>query len=121
MRGYWATSTPEQPEVPTHFTTANISYAVPGVQLTEAKVHYIKPAGANPAGCTGTAAEPAAESGNLCVYAGVETLENAEFHGIVRATNTGGAQKTGATLAWEEISSEALGKIRVQGTYAYKR
>jgi hypothetical protein len=47
----------------------SLSFNIPLATISE-EVHYVKQAEAAPAGCTGgTAAEPKADPGNLCIYA----------------------------------------------------
>jgi hypothetical protein len=105
-----------------HETSANISFPIwLGALLKENKVHYIKVGGTAPAGCTGgTVSNPTAESGNLCVYAGVEALTNAELFGtgIERATGENGADRTGAQVVFVVHEIEQPSFIKVQGTWA---
>ncbi len=82
-------------------------------------MHYIKPKATAPAGCTGgTVAEPKAESGNLCVYAGVESLTEAEFFAIEKATGEAGAQRSGAQVIFVDHEVEVPSFIQAQGTWA---
>jgi hypothetical protein len=73
-------------------------------------VRYVKASGGNAAGCGGTVSEPAAESGNICVYAASEENLNVPralngFSNLVEATNnvspdgTSGAVIKGLTVA----------------------
>jgi hypothetical protein len=108
-----------------------ISFTVPlSGSLGEAAVHFINPAGKeavlnkttftpeeiDSVHCSGTAAEPKADSGNLCIYA--KTLTKAtilsNFSILNAGTGNAGANETGAIVSASEVQVGALG----QGTYA---
>lgn len=56
---------------------ASVSYGLP---LAKAPItHYIRPSAPVPAGCLGSAEEPGAEPGNLCVFATSENNSLQEF------------------------------------------
>jgi hypothetical protein len=76
-----------------------ISFAIPlAAPLAEGKVHFVASGQAAPAGCTGgTAAEPTADPGNLCVYAA--SPSSLTFQSLINAgTESPGAGTTGAVL-----------------------
>jgi len=140
--GVWGASSLMEPVVPPWLTQGGISFPIPlKARLVETKVHYVPvaltkelaegKAGKTVKGCKATAAadpklleEPVAEAGNLCVYAGVEVLENAEFIGVGTAGEANGAEKQGAFVQFrvKEIPDEENGfiatAIRARGTWA---
>jgi hypothetical protein len=79
-----------------------------GLELASAPiVHVIPVGGPNPSGCSGSASDPGAASGNLCIFEGFNTVgevnllsshetEATRFGAIVHATSTGAGQ----LLAW---------------------
>jgi hypothetical protein len=129
-----------EPEVPPHQTQGQISFPIPlKAKLGETKVHFVnkklteenETTGKKITGCKATATadpklleEPEAEPGNLCVYAGVEVLKNAELVGIGLAGESNGANRDGAFVEFvvHEIPSEENGfiatRIQAQGTWA---
>jgi hypothetical protein len=69
--------------------------------------------------------EPKAETGNLCVYAGLETLSplgDALLVGIANENGAAGASAQGAAVEFEGVNPQEIAikrvKIRVQGTWA---
>ncbi len=92
--GYWATSAGEAPELQPHYTSAEMSFPIPiplensEEEEFEYSVHYIKAGETGVEGCPGTAKEPTANPGNLCVYAGTEAFENASFFAIEKSTGS---------------------------------
>jgi collagen triple helix repeat protein len=89
-----------------------ISFSVPlRAAITEAtKVHYVGSSGSGPGGpCQGTAAEPTAPEGQLCVYQ--QIMEHATFLHIVELEfeNNEHASRAGAFLAFKEVGNEAWG------------
>jgi hypothetical protein len=136
VRGAWIADSPSKPEVIPAETSGAISFQVPlpesvgtkGI-LSASAVHYIKAPSAMevakkefptaPEGCTGgTVEHPKAEEGNLCVYAGIETLKASKFFAIERANGEEGAQRTGAVVIFEASSAEEATAIAAQGTWA---
>jgi hypothetical protein len=78
------------------------------------KLHLVPAGGAAP--CTGTAAEPTAPEGQLCVYE--YRLEGAEFGGFWNSSHlTAGVNKTGGYILLEGVtsSSKAFGTWAVTG------
>jgi hypothetical protein len=118
--GFWATSAGEKPEVFPHETSAEISFPIwLAATLPSEDVHYIKVGETAPAGCTGgTVAKPTAESGNLCVYAGLESNTNAKFDAIEKASGEEGVQRSGAEVIFEVEVVEIEAKIHDSGTWA---
>jgi len=118
---------------------AQISFSIPlSADLTQTgcitapqpqscQVHFINPAGeevaaegvsshvfATPEHCHGAAAAPAADAGNLCVYAGAteNVLTNPIAYGLIKPA--GGTFEHGAYVLFSASGSAAL----VQGTWA---
>lgn len=87
--------------------------------LEEEKVHYVAVGETAPSGCTGgTAVEPKADSGNLCIYAAKEQEALSASNFIDNpATGAPGAGTTGATLHFliEGTAGEAVGTWAVTG------
>jgi hypothetical protein len=116
----------EPPSVFPSETSATISFPIwlattvgtNGI-LSATAVHYVKVGETAGEGCTGgTLAHPTAEEGNLCVYAGIESVKNAKFIAIERANGEEGAQRTGAQVIFEVNSAEEAAAIKAQGTWA---
>jgi collagen type I alpha len=88
---------------------AAISFSIPlASALPAGKVHYIKSGEPAPTGCTGgTASEPTAEPGNLCVY---ETrTQFLVLSGIANPTSETEAAGSGATGAMIVFNGEEEG------------
>jgi hypothetical protein len=99
--------------------SAPISFTIPLENaLAGSNVHFVKKGETAPAGCTGgTAAEPKADSGNLCVYAAEEEGVGQIFSiHPAGASNNGeeGASTTGAALFWVAIAEG----VKAWGTWA---
>jgi hypothetical protein len=93
--GTWATSDTQQPAY------AEISFLYPVSK--NPTVHLIPVGETPPAGCSGTAADPKASPGNLCVFAGL--LFNAKFGNTFNpATVEEGAGTHGAVLYLEKTA-----------------
>jgi hypothetical protein len=138
--GFWATSADAPPEILPRFTSAQISFPTAlTAPLTESKVHYVTASERAELetnqiktipGCKSSAAEtvhplekPVAESGNLCVYAGFEAVEDEHFLAIVNNQDAPGAARYGATLLFEvETVERPPENIRIEalGTWAVK-
>jgi hypothetical protein len=95
-------------------------------ELTEGAVHYIPVSGLAPAGCTGgTASEPTADPGNLCVYA-VREANAVATPGIVErrienAGGTDGVSPDGAVVVFDVTANSVEGEedaIDDAGTWA---
>ena len=116
----WAADSPTLQGVFPYRGIGSITFPVPLLENIEAEnVHYVPPATSAPSGCAGgSVGDPKAETGNLCVYAGFELLENAELDAILNATEGRGAQQSGASVVFQakEISKET--KVKAQGTWA---
>jgi hypothetical protein len=101
------------------FAGTAISFVIPlATTLDETHIHFIKPKEAPPSGCGGTAANPQASSGNLCVFA--QTLENAEPNPIGPTVfglggNGVGADKEGTQLL---LLVPAAGVVNATGSWA---
>jgi hypothetical protein len=93
-----------------------ISFTIPLEQgLDASHVHFINENATPPTGCTGgTAAEPKADPGHLCVYTGKG--ENVGgFHQIIElAGSSGGASRTGAAIYFANLANTAT----AQGSWA---
>jgi hypothetical protein len=106
--GTWAITVPPGTEY--YLTRVSISFPIPLVAgLPASAVHFVESGEAAPAGCEGgTATNPAAEPGNLCVYAGGPLIID-EFEGIFKPDSTGaGAGPTGALVelgVFEELTA----------------
>jgi hypothetical protein len=104
---------------PSAITDVPISFAIPlENEIAAANVHRIEIGGTPTADCPGTAANPEAKTGHLCVYVGVGSGEfefSNAFPNIYKVDSfvQEGASKSGATLA-AFIGAEA----RVKGTWA---
>jgi len=89
-----------------------ISFTVPLAAGKKAKVHYVTPSGqenGSPATvCLGTASEPTAPAGNLCVYASVQI-------GMTYGINLG-STRAGVTLGFS--AEEVTGGASARGTWA---
>jgi hypothetical protein len=85
-------------------TTMNQEFFQPisfGLQLSSAPtVHVVPSGGPNPSGCSGSASDPGAASGNLCIFEGfgnigefdpIASVENqaTKFGGVLHQTSTG--------------------------------
>ena len=104
--GVWSFGPIAEASVPLTFGERRLfvpvaSFAIPlAAPLAESQVHYIKKGETAPSGCTGgTAANPIAESGNLCVYAHEEEEVESSSSGI--ANPDGGGKGAGTTGAYE--------------------
>ena len=110
IRGSWSLMD-NAPAVGSYLSTdLNWGYTFTGA-LT---VHFIPPAGAPPAGCSGNAAAPSADAGHLCVFAfgsnGVGTID------IRNVTNNAGTTSAfGANLF---ATSTAAGNVYAYGSWA---
>jgi hypothetical protein len=78
--------------------------------------HYIVSGEAPPAQCAGTAAEPKAAPGNLCVYEGVEALNANTQH--VFDPVSGEIDKANRYGAGIVAVSIAEGEFRIRGSWA---
>jgi hypothetical protein len=123
--GVWAAAASYEPTVVPRLTVAPISFPVPdSVKMNEEHVIFLTKAetaiapGTRVSPCQGTLEAPTAPAGYLCVYTGVEELENAAFHGILKFSNSAGAEKAGALVSFERSIVEGTSKIRAQGTWA---
>jgi hypothetical protein len=105
-------------------TAASISFTIPlASALGKSQVHYItqaqQVAKTLPSGCSGTFDAPAASSGNLCVFEGIE--HPAIFRKIVPAGHEPGAEE-GAGVAGARISIQPVEETGVEfsGTWAVR-
>jgi hypothetical protein len=82
-----------------------ISFAIPlASELDSSHVHI-----APNAACSGTAQEPKAESGNLCLYIGENFVDNVELQGIDKPYElTEGTGRSGAVLTALGLGVPAL-------------
>lgn len=91
---------------------------LPG-ELGNGSVHYVKKGESSPGGCTGgSAANPTAEPGNLCIYTQAEDGVGVKYTSISitkAGGTTGGASTVGAVLAVIPILS---GGVDMAGAYA---
>jgi len=117
--GVWSIEqlVPEQELVGT-----SISFTIQlAAALDPAHVHFIQHGETPPAGCSGSLEEPAASSGNLCVFAkepeNAETPEAAGLTGVppVYGFNSQGASKTGTGI---HLASLEKGKVVAGGSWA---
>lgn len=105
--GTWVAAENPKPTEPFYYMYTEINFSVPlGEALDAAHVHYINEAGeeefngttSTSTACLGTAAEPTATPGNLCVYTGFSQMKF--FRIFDPATIQGeGASEAGALLA----------------------
>jgi hypothetical protein len=123
--GVWAASSSSEPKVRPRLTIGAIAFTVPdSTKLTGEHTIFLDKAetalspSSRSGPCKGTLEAPSAPSGYLCVYTGVEELENATEHGILKLNETAGAEKDGALVTFERVLVEGTSKIRVQGTWA---
>jgi hypothetical protein len=108
------------------FAAISISFAIPLVEALEIEeVHLMKVGQAGGTGCTGgTAAQPKADSGNLCVYTtnGSFTNESTFFKaGEENPLGSLGASRSGSVLALaldEGTEEEPEPQLIVYGTWA---
>jgi hypothetical protein len=82
-------------------------------------VHVILPGGSPPAACTGTAADPAAAAGHLCVYVATVTAST----GAVTTydpteTRAAGAGKASRLAFDVGVTASGAGDVRAAGTWA---
>jgi hypothetical protein len=114
--GVWSFNGSASDAVPgaEHADLASISFAIPlAAKLFEAEVHYVTTPTPGQPPCPGTAVNPQASEGQLCVYQ--SNLEKAHFSEIVQPPGTGsGSSKVGAQLKFIEVEDGAFGG----GTFA---
>ncbi|HWY17712.1 MAG TPA: hypothetical protein VNY27_03255 [Solirubrobacteraceae bacterium] len=113
LRGAWGASSFAEAEAPNPGYGAAltaVSFALP--VAGEPTAHYIKPGGSLPPGCTGSEAEPGAESGNLCVFQGAE-LNIKLVSGVVLA----GSPSLTIGFDFQGLSKEK-GAMSLGGTWA---
>ena len=68
----------------------SFSYNIPLEEaIPTANIHYVKATGTKPAECQGSATEPTAAPGHLCIYAAVE--EGVTYENFLNQSFTGGA------------------------------
>ena len=144
--GVWSATNPAEPKLG-HYVDAVISFPVPlSAKLLCAttfgkpgcKVRYLTKATTEKVeAATNTAGEgegcvpadsgakvleqPVAQPGNLCVYAGIEVLEDAELLGISTAGSADGAERQGAFVEFVTKEIPPAGTqslIRARGTWA---
>jgi hypothetical protein len=113
--GTWAISAFEPAKFNEFYSP--ISFTIPlAAELGETKVHYLTQGAAATSECPGSAEEPKALAGNLCVYTKEE--ENVELGFVtINGFNGGpGAGKTGAVVV--AATKAAAGRIRMFGSWA---
>ncbi len=137
--GTWDAGPIEASAVPTGALTAQISFSVPLAaplanefecgepSRTACQVHYINKLGkevtetdaeVTSVQCLGSAKEPTAEPGNLCVYAAYEAEATSYSPGILDPTGVGGGQ-TGAATAGATLNVYITGASgQADGTWA---
>jgi hypothetical protein len=95
--------------------------------LTLAQTNSIKAGTLAIPGCKATAAvdanlleEPVAESGNLCVYTGVEEVAggHSSASGVLNALGEAASNPTGAAVGYEVVSNEEPAASSGQGSWA---
>jgi hypothetical protein len=134
--GVWIASSPGKVGTFPARVVGTISFVIPLTAVLEGahvvfvnkeKTHALETASGEAAGCVkssetpkpGLLEHPQAESGFLCVYAGVENLNNAEFTGIEKVNGESPfASKTGAALDFRAKTTEPPAAIQAQGTWA---
>ncbi len=139
--GVWALySTEEEPELPPSEVMAQISFPIPlttaslteahVVRVTEAKTAELETVpGSSVVGCVsssetpkvGLIEHPVAESGYLCVYAGVEEINNYMFTAIEKPAREPGASRNGATVVFQVETGNKPAEINARGTWAVKQ
>jgi len=120
-------------------TFVPISFAIPlAAPLPESNVHFIRsgqeiiisetteePEGVTPANCPGTAADPQADPGHLCIYANNGSFQGSvlmfsNFEGIKKMDGSAGADKTGAVVnaLVDPFNPTPITPIKGWGSYA---
>ncbi len=138
--GVWFASNPmEVPRLPQYEVQGIITFPLPltKVSLPEANAHYVNKAkthtletvaGSSEKGCVkstetpkaGLLEHPVAESGNLCVYAGVEVLEDMKEEAILKTNHSPGVSHTGAVVVYQMVEGGIPAKVTAQGSWAVK-
>jgi hypothetical protein len=117
--GFWALATPGQGGIERP-VAGSISFQIPLAEALEGShVVYLKPGEKSTGKCEGSATEPTAASGYLCVYAGHEEAEGGEQEsGIQNASGAAGASTRGAFVIFTSARSEFTTKAIVVGSWA---
>jgi Collagen triple helix repeat (20 copies) len=135
--GFTATLPPEETETGTWIISVGveenpltaISFPIPlAAPLEENEVHYVEESG-NGATCPGSAEEPEAEAGNLCVYQKLAAGVEENNHGFAEPAfiRTGatpafppelGAGVSGAQLLLQHEANPATSPVTAWGTWA---
>lgn len=98
--GVWATTPSAE-----GFAWVSISFNIPlAVALNAEHVHYVAASG-NGSTCPGTAVEPKAEPGNLCVYESDELNLTHEPQNVIDLGARPGASRVGAVVVFEAGAS----------------
>jgi hypothetical protein len=122
----WSVVTPTSLEVPTgsevvRLAGGAISFPV-ALPTVPKHVVYIKHGATPPSECPGSAEAPAAEKGSLCVFATLESNENAGWNSIESPTGAQGAEslsaasRFGAIVTFHATGSPA--NVNSRGTWA---
>lgn len=113
QKGAW--SAVENATAASQATAGAISFNFP--LTAKPTPHLIPPGGVVPAGCGGTATDPAADPGHLCVFEGFKS--NATFAGFYDSSSSAGfvgqTNKQGTLLVY---NSAAGGLLQAFGTWA---
>ena len=98
-----------------YLTPVQFGFQLPAA-LGATQVHFIPVGGPVPAGCAGTAINPDAAAGHLCLFE--RSQSNRSVNGIFQSSGTAvGADRTGAVLA---TSNVAAGISYSAGTWAVR-
>jgi hypothetical protein len=124
LEGQWSASgwngTTEQHSVGIVSTAVSFPFRVENETHEGPIVHYIKKEGITPQGCTGTAKNPGAARGHLCVFASVETENLLGVTVCDYSLTNSCAPNTKANPAGFVIQSIVTGEglVNVAGTWA---
>jgi hypothetical protein len=110
--GLWSAAGAQQGEI-----VAPVSFPV-RLQggITNESAHYIGVGEETPTGCTGTADDPGAQPGNLCVFASQEERTGVEPATITDLHGSSGSSSTGAFVQYTITSGN--GRVNARGSWA---
>jgi hypothetical protein len=114
-KGSWAIAAYETPASVEFYSP--ISFNIPlAAELQESRVHILKESAAPTTECPGSAEEPEALAGSLCVYTVEESNVNLNFMAIVGVNGFGGASPAGAVII--AGTKAAGGRLHMYGSWA---
>lgn len=113
--GTWSIAAYEPPAFKEFYSP--ISFNIPlAVEIGETSVHYLKEGAAATTECPGSAEEPKALAGNLCVYTTAEENKEQGFVAILAPSGFHGASPSGAVVTSDTVA--AGGQLRMFGSWA---